>query len=295
MEKNRLAIAVAAAAALATPPAFAVSSASATLSPISITLYDLNTSDGVTPSITFNAISYPGSGSTVYVNAYDYQAGLYSYNSAEGAFGWDPVSISGGVPKASGAASVTGNGSPSGTVLSANGSALGVNPLGDKSEYFAGAAAPYYFYNAFTLSANTLMVMSANSLLTTDVTASFDPGLTYEQEYAQAFSAMQVSGAGPLGTGSQSSADSALIYIGSTYYDDAGCTYGYCFGPASAAASNTIAVSFTNATSGDLTGNMHAEASVTGYSYAQAVPEPGSVSLMLAGLAALGLVRRRRA
>lgn len=292
MKKNRLAIAAAAtAAALATPPALAVSSASATLSPISITLYDLNTSDGITPWITFNA----GSESKVFARADDYQAGLNSYNGASGTFGWDPVSASAAVPNASGAASVAGDGSPSGTVLSASGSALGVNPLGAFSEYYAVAIAPQQFYSEFTLSANTLVVMSASSSLTTEVTASFDPGLTDEWEHASADTVIELSGAGPLGTGGQVSNDRALIYVYLTYYDDAGCTYGYCDGPASAASSSTLTVSFVNASSGDLTGGMYAQASVTGYSYAQAVPEPGSVALMLAGLAALGFVGRRRA
>ena len=58
--------------------------------------------------------------------------------------------------------------------------------------------------------------------------------------------------------------------------------------------SREIKVSFVNLTAADMTGLMRAEASVFGYTYANPVPEPETYALMMAGLAAISLLARRR-
>lgn len=294
MKKNRLAIVISTGVAmLMAPPAFAVSSASARLGPISLTLYDLDPGDGITPWITF--AYHDEYGNYAQASANDRQAGLFSDNDAWAANGWDPISASAGVPNASAAAQLSGSGSPTGTVLLAKGSALGVNPLGTYSSYSAHVVAPYYDYSSFRLSANTLMVLSASSALTSGVTASFDPALTEEAEIATADASLTLYGQGPSGDGYQAASVHTSIDVESTRYEDAACTWGYCYGPAGAADSRMLAISFTNASTGSLGGYLYASTSVYGESYALAVPEPGSVALMLAGLAAVGFVRRRRA
>jgi hypothetical protein len=280
-------------AILTTAPAFAASSASATVGPFAITLYDLNTDDGITPAIYFHSRPYA---TFAWASANEYQAGLYSYNEIWGNIAWEPISTSAGVPHAKSAASVSGSGTADGTVVSASGSAAGVTLLGHGySDFQARAWAPYTDTFTFTLSANTLMVGGAGASVAAAVSAGFDPAVTDEYEQADAHAALRAWGPGPLGKGEQSSSDAIGVIAASKAYDDPACPLGYCYGPASASFSRTLSVSFANASSGDMTGYFQSEATVGGWSYTAApVSEPGSYALMLAGLTALAFVVRRR-
>jgi hypothetical protein len=67
------------------------------------------------------------------------------------------------------------------------------------------------------------------------------------------------------------------------------------YGPASSADARMMAVSFSNVSGHDLTGNFSLNTSVSGFSQsAVPVPEPETYAMMLAGLGALGFISRRR-
>lgn len=294
----RLAPIAAAAALLAAAPAFAASSASATLGPITVTLYDLNPLDGIAPSLSFSTETY-GYGDYAYASAYDTYTAQYPGSYAYGTLPFELISVSAAVSTATAAASVGGTGVAQGATLSASGTAQGTTAPGafnyQYSSFNATVYAPYYYYQSFTLSAGTLAVITASAALSTQTTNTFDPYVTYGYESASASVGLSVSGAGVTGTGSQSSSDSASIGAGSQYVYDLSCTYGYCYTGSSASAAPTLGVSFVNASGASIGGYLYSSAGASGYSYASAVPEPGTYAMLLAGLAAVGfLVRRRR-
>ncbi|GAB4117224.1 MAG: hypothetical protein Fur0014_18890 [Rubrivivax sp.] len=281
-------------AAVLALPAHAVSTASASLGPLTVTLYDLNPLDGIDPSLTFDS-TYPEYGNYLYSGAYNSQPSesqsLTNYGSA-----FATISQTAAVSTASHTAAITGMGTIDSTTVSASGFALGTadtNPFGYQYSSFAGYAyTPYY--TSFTLSNNTAVVISAASVLAADVTSTFDPATSYQHEWGTANTQLYISGPAASGGGSQYAYDSASISVGSTFFYDSGCTWGYCYGAGSTSDTRTLAVSFVNLSGGDLSGTFYAQAYVNGYSYAQAVPEPETYAMMLGGLLGLGFIARRR-
>jgi hypothetical protein len=276
---NRLSFIALAAALVAGAPAHAgSSSASATISNLSIQLFDLDPLDGIAPSIAF------GSGSTdSFVSASAYQSSPYAYDYHE-AWGtaFAPIATSAVAGGTQSQAAIIGTGSAAGTTLSASGSTVvsaSSYPY-DNGQYGAYAYTPYYYYGAFTLSANTVVVISGDA----SVSAAVDPtGSAYGYAYATAYASLYISGpAAGGGSGGQSSSDSRQAYL-----------YNYAT-PGSFADAGKIAVSFVNLTGLETTGYFQGTASAYGWAYAAAVPEPSGYALMLAGLAATGFVARRR-
>ncbi len=302
MKRTTLTLVAAAAAALFAGPALAASSASSTLGPLVVTIFDLDPNDGIEAGITFDDGSSYGYGSYVATTAgdYDYTAGWRAYDSdsAYGATNWAPVSVTSAVTGTSATATVSGDGTPGGTLISASGSTLGSTGTGlyDYGQFTATAYAPYAYYNAFTVSQNTLVLFTAGVQLDGAVTATWDPSIpdAYDWEYATANAYLYIYGAGASGNGSQQSNDSQSVGVSSQYVADPNAPWGYVYTGNSGSYSGQLAGSFVNISGGDLTGYIQAYSYASGYSYVNAIPEPETYALMLAGLGVVGLLARRR-
>lgn len=274
-------------AGLACAPAFATSSASASLGPLSFTLVDLDLTDGITPSITFNTAV----GNFIYAGAYDTSNGQSSNEQAAGAAAWDPGAVAtSGVANAWAKATIAGSGGADSTSWSASGAAIG---SGAQTEFNGQALTPYYNDNVFSLSAHTSLVISASAAVSAGVTAWWDPALGGGAEFALAYAGLLVS----------DYAHSAYDVLedttsGKSYDTSPPCpsmVSGYCYGPDSVGDSRTLSVSLVNDGDASMPGYLQAYVQAYGYSNAPAVPEPETWALMLAGLVGLRWVARRHA
>ncbi len=285
MKKTKLALASMAAVAFIAAPAYAASSASASLTDLTVTLYSLGKT---APTITFAT----GSGYDVYNYAYAYDSAsntwVSNYSLTAGTVSADAVyshAVATG-PSLS-AVDTPVNLSSSGSTLGGSGNGSNWN-LG---QYEAGAQ-QYYGNSTFTLSAKTFAVFSANGSASATTTVGFDP-LSYN-EYATASANLSVSGSNGY-NGSQNSNDGVgAVASYSQNYDYINNVYTY--SGQSSTQTAPVEVSFSNTTNGALTGNFYSSASVYGYSYVAAVPEPETYAMLLAGLGMIGsIVKRRKA
>lgn len=267
-------VAMVLAAGLAAAPGWAAVSSSAQMGPLQVQLFDLDTGDGITPSLQFINM---GTNTSLYTLAMTPSPYADDMQIDTGATPWQPGAVTAlaGVARAS--AAIEGTGTAAGTRLSAAGSSGNFDSLFafEATRYTASTDAPLS-NSAFTLSANTIAVLSGVATVAAAGTAS-----SVLEEYAAATVHIELAGLGGGGSGSQSAFDTLA-------------TGGYGSAqPFSFGSSRLLSVSFLNQTSGDLQGTLSLTANVTGYVYATPVPEPRSWALLLAGLGAVGWRARR--
>ena len=274
---KRLNLVIAALAAMVSLPVMAASSASASLGPITVTLFDLDPFDAIAPSITFAG---PGMGSDSYVNTWASEAipSGGSNSPLGGGAPWAPVSTSDTAGGASASASISGPGMASLTSVSASGSAADVfGPPTNNAQYY-GVAHPMLGYSSFALTAKTLLIISAPA----SIAAAASGPAGYYSHYASADVYLSLHGPGASGGGSQSSVDQ-LAYTNYAYNSSFSHTD-----------SRLLGASFVNLTTGPLSGYLYNYSAVYGLTSAP-VPEPGTYAMLLAGLGLVGsMVRRRR-
>jgi hypothetical protein len=256
--------ALGAAALVVAGPAAAVSSATATLTGFSITLFDLDPSDGIDPELTF---TYEQSGSYAYV-----QSSSESASDSD----WQPGNF---VPTSAMAMLAFGQANASTDASSANASGSVSGPGYGGQGYFGAYA--YGVDNGFTLTPWTGIKLTS----TFEGTASTGPSSGGDYAYATGF--LQTSIAGDNGWEDHTAYRQA--YAGCGTWDGMACS------GESSSFSGTFSLGYANFSDDAVEGYMYAEAYVYGSSTVP-VPEPETYLMLLAGLAGVGaVVRRRRA
>jgi PEP-CTERM motif len=268
MNMKLLILGVASIMAMVATPVFAVSSASASLDNLTVSLISLNSI--VTPAPTINWDS--SNSNTVSVYAWDYANSSFPSSSLSGA-GDLSAAISTAISQASASVINDGLGYPPFTNMSTSGSASG---MGSQWGYFN--ANSYGSNNSFTLSADTFAIFNATASTNAQTTVGYDP-VTGNNEYAAA--SAQLSTFGNNGNAYQNSSDS--LNSNANYYTP---TTDQKIGP--------LSVFFANISSSSATGYLSTYVQAYGGSTIAAVPEPSSWAMMLGGLGLIGFMTYRR-
>jgi hypothetical protein len=284
------------------PMAQAASSSSVELGDFSWVLIDLDSSDGIAPSINWGPAA--GSASKVEGVVVDGGATVNDAYEQSGAGPWGSASGTARMAVSSAASSVYSNGNPATLNLHAGGSAEGSLVAGEASSYTARAAVPFDSSVSFSLSPNTAVVFSVlveGTARTT--TGSMDSSaMLAGVEWANAYAALSVSGSGAGGTGGAQNTLSEMSvvagaqggepapYAQSSFY--AGVLSG-AFVNASVAATSGL-VSLTLLATGGSAVEISPAALGLPPAGVAAVPEPETYAMMVAGLGLLGLMSRNR-
>jgi hypothetical protein len=268
-------------------PAAAYVTSSATLTDLQISLFDIDLSDGVAPSVMFapdlggaETNSVNGSGWVYSSTTGEELARAYYINFGAGTAP-TPLSGADAVPGVSVSSSVQASGWPLGHLeLHAQGSA---EPTpGTLVSYIAAARGPVNRGMQFVLSPNTVLVFSGLASLTATVATggSGDSGLSEQASASTELTIRGVGASGYAGASTQSGKDT----FGASIPASAGL--------GTVSVSRRTSVAFTNASNFYINGALGAEAIAQGNSNVAAIPEPSSTPLVLAGVGVLLLVRR---
>jgi hypothetical protein len=273
--KRALKIAAAAVVlSLAATTANAQSSSSATLGPITVTLTDLNTGDALLPWITWQTSSHPyGS-----VFAYD------ETGPTQSSFGTNPTGNFSSVNRfastswsaASAQLGTTGNATAAdGATLSASGLSLG-NVPGFGSGYQAQLDAPWFGGISFTLGPWTQVTFSTPVIVDAQATGGLDTAFAQVELYTK----------GPNGQGIVE--EITMLQTATAGDTSEGWV---ALAHAETVLSRTLVNNISTSKSSNLLG---VGASVNGYSFTSAVPEPGTYGMLLAGMGLIAVMARRR-
>ena len=262
LSMNRfIAMSAAAAAVLGSQPAWAVATASATITGFSYSLIDLNLTDGIAPAIIFSAQN-----SQISVNS----GGLADSRFMAGWFNPLQAAMSSGVGMATGSVNATGaraSASSTGTLTP------GVAAYSNTNSYPVTAS--------FTITPNTGIIFTTSFAGTASTTVG---RVGNDSEYASAQGNLSINlneaNGGQYYSGNKNAYANYIFSAGSY----AGQTNSF---------AGAVQLSYANFTSIPVTGFIYASASA----YTQSslpVPEPETWALMLAGLGTLVFVARRR-
>lgn len=276
---KRLATIAAAIAAISATPAFAASSASASLGNFQYFLTDLNLDDAFAPWIIFeNASNSRVGGGIVDPISSSYpsfsQIGTSDYASVNGS-----ISTALGQAKAE----VAGGSVYVGHALQASGYSLG-----EQVYYFSYAENNSEHkgkYN-FTLGPYTQVIFSAPASLQTQTTIGYDG---VNDEWAAAQADLQIEEL----NGSFHAAD--FVFARASYdniFNPSNGSYEY-YGQ-NINNSRLLGVTWANSDEVEKIGGLHAFVQAYGLSNVQAVPEPETYAMLLAGLGLIGFTARRR-
>lgn len=259
-------------------PAAATSSASASVEPLQIQLFDLDVSDGITPGITFET----GLSSLVAAHAYSSVSGKSSGEVRQGADQFEPLNVSGSVVGASASAAISGTGAALGTSVTLSGSA---SPGGQGSaRYRAEATLPLRKdLTTFTLTPNTVVVFTTFAQIATSV-VDLSPSST---AVTNATASIRLTfGGDPSEIPTTSTGGAETLYSTITAVPG---------GSASESFARTIGASYLNPSATTTRkGTLQLDMWVSGQSEITPVPEPSAASLAVAGLGMLGWVLCRR-
>ena len=259
-------------------PAAATSSASASIGPLQVQLFDLDTSDGITPGITFEG----GLSSLVLAVAYNSVIGRSSGDTKVGVNQFDPLGVSGSVAGASASATISGTGTALGTSISLSGSA---SPGGEGyAQYRAEATLPVRKdLTTFTLTPNTVVVFTTFAQIATSV-VDLSPSPTAVTEATA--SLRMTFGGDPAASGNTSSGGSETLYSSIRALPG---------GSANESFARHIGGSYLNpSATATRRGTLQFDMWISGKSTISPVPEVSSAWLSLAGLGALGLLTAKR-